>query len=200
MPTNRLVRQLKVPTARFDREFNAVAESLVRDLEITLGPLELRGRLAAIATGQLPSTVPGQREIDAFICHSSQDKESVARPVADDLKKRGFSVWLDEYELTVGKSVYSESDRWLRSSRYGVVILSPSFFARMWPQNELHALAALGAAEGRNKILPVWHEVDHADVAKFSPLLADVFAAKSSEGFVRVVDQIAAALRPGGAG
>lgn len=70
----------------------------------------------------------------------------------------------------------------------------------MWPQNELHALAALGAAEGRNKILPVWHEVEQADVATFSPLLADVFAAKSSEGIVRVVDQIAAALRPGPAG
>ncbi len=88
----------------------------------------------------------------------------------------------------------------MRNSRYGVVILSPSFFERTWPQNELHVLAALGAAEGRNKILPVWHEVDHADVAQFSPLLADVFAARSSEGLVRVVDQIAGALRPGGAG
>ncbi len=191
---DRVVRQLKVPTARFNREFNAVAESLIRDLGITLGPLELRGRLAAVATGQLPSTAPGRREIDAFICHSSQDKESVARPLADELKRRGFSVWVDEYELTVGKSVYSEIDRGLRNSRYGVVILSPSFFARMWPQNELHALAALGAAEGRNKILPVWHEVDHADVTKFSPLLADVVAAKSSEGLVRVVERIADAL------
>lgn len=197
---DRLVRQLKVPTARFDREFNAVADGLIRDLEITLGPLELRGRLAAVAAGQLPSAAQGRREIDAFICHSSQDKETVARPLADELKMRGFSVWLDEYELTVGKSVYSEIDRGLRHSRYGVVILSPDFFARMWPQHELHALAALGAAEGRNKILPVWHEVDHSDVANFSPLLADVFAAKSSEGMARVVDQIAAALRPGGAG
>ena len=197
---DRLVRQMKVPTARFDREFNSVAEGLVRDLQITLAPLELRGRLAAVATGRLPSTAPGRREIDAFVCHSSQDKESVARPLADELKKRGFSVWLDEYELTVGKSVYSEIDRGLRNSRYGVVILSLSFFERMWPQNELHALAALGAAEGRNKILPVWHEVERADVARFSPLLADVFAAKSSEGIVRVVDQIAMALRSRGAG
>lgn len=197
---DRLVRQLKVPTARFDREFNAVADGLIRDLEIALGPLELRGRLAAVATGQLPSAAPGPRQIDAFICHSGQDKETVARPLADELKVRGFSVWLDEYELTVGKSVYAEIDRGLRNCRFGVVILSPSFFARTWPQNELHALAALGAAEGRSKILPVWHEVDHSDVADFSPLLADVFAAKSSEGMNRVVDQIAGALKPGVAG
>jgi len=191
---DRLVRQLQVPTARFDREFNAVADGLIRDLEIALGPLELRGRLAAVATSQLPSAAPGPRQVDAFICHSSQDKEAVARPLADELRTRGFSVWLDEYELTVGKSVYAEIDRGLRSCRFGVVILSRSFFGRTWPQSELHALAALGASEGRNKILPVWHEVDHADVANFSPLLADVFAAKSNEGINRVVDQIAGAL------
>src|SRR5665213_3181736 len=154
---------MNVPTARFDREFNSVTDGLIRDLQITLGPLELRGRLAAVATGQLPSTAPGRREIDAFVCHSSQDKECVARPLADELKRRNFSVWLDEYELTIGKSVYSEVDRGLRNSRYGVVILSPSFFERMWPQNELHALAALGAAEGRNKILPVWHSVSRLE-------------------------------------
>ena len=45
---------MKVPTDRFAREFNAVADGLIRDLDITLGPLELRGRLAAVATGQLP--------------------------------------------------------------------------------------------------------------------------------------------------
>jgi len=191
---DRLVSQMTVPTGRIELEFNAVAERLIRDLDITLGPLELRGRLATVAAGQLPSTAPGQREIDAFISHSSQDKESVARPLADELKRRGFSVWLDEFELTLGKSVYSEIDRGLRTSRYGVVILSPSFFARPWPQHELHALAALGAAEGRNKILPVWHDVDHAGVARFSPLLADVIAAKSSAGVSSVVDQIAEAL------
>jgi hypothetical protein len=193
---DRLVRQLKIPTVRFEREFNAVANGLVRDLEIALGPLELRGRLAAVATGQLPSAASGPRLIDAFICHSGQDKATVARPLSDDLKARGFSVWLDEYELIVGKSVYAEIDRGLRSCRFGVVILSPGFFARTWPQNELHALAALGAAEGRSKILPVWHEVDHSDVANFSPLLADVFAAKTSEGLNKVVDQISAALNP----
>lgn len=191
-----LNRRLKIPTARFEREFHAVASGLIRDLEIALAPLELRGRLAALAAGKAPSAAPGPRHVDAFICHAGQDKAAVAQPIADALTARGFSVWLDEYELTVGKSVYAEIDSGLRRCRFGVVILSPSFFARAWPQNELHALAALGAVEGRNKILPVWHELDHSDVAQFSPLLADVFAARTSEGLNKVVDQIALVLRP----
>lgn len=197
---DRLVREMNLPTDRFDREFNASASGLIRDLEIALGPLELRGRLAAVAGGRLPSLAQGPREVDAFICHANQDKSTVARPLADELRTRGFSVWLDEYELTVGKSVYAEIDRGLRNCRFGVVILSPSFFGRAWPQNELHALAALGASEGRNKILPVWHEVNHADVVNFSPLLADVIAAKSNAGISRVADQIAGTLGSAAAG
>lgn len=100
---DRLVRRMKVSTEKFDREFNAVAEALIRDLQIALGPLELRGRLSAVAAGHLPSVEPGQRDIDAFVCHSSQDKESVARPLANELKGRGFSVWLDEYEIDRGQ-------------------------------------------------------------------------------------------------
>jgi len=52
----------------------------------------------------------------------------------------------------------------------------------------------LSAAEGRNKILPVWHNIDHAGVARFSPLLADVFAARTADGLPKVIDDIATAL------
>jgi hypothetical protein len=195
---DRMAQQFRMPTSRLDREFSGIASSLIRDLEIELGPLELRGRLAAVAGGQLPSIAPGVRDVDAFISHAGEDKPAVGRPLAEGLIVRGFSVWLDEYELTVGRSVYTAIDKGLRTWRFGVVILSRNFFAKTWPQNELHALAALGASEGRNKILPVWYGVEHKDVARFSPLLADVFAAKMSDGLNTVLDQIAAALKTEG--
>ena len=36
---------------------------------------------------------------DVFISHASEDKEEVARPLAEVLRRNGLSVWYDEFEL-----------------------------------------------------------------------------------------------------
>jgi hypothetical protein len=46
-------------------------------------------------------------DTDVFICHASEDKDTVARPLADALTVRGWSVWLDELELTADLAVNS---------------------------------------------------------------------------------------------
>lgn len=91
-----------------------------------------------------PADVP-----DFFISHASEDKEAVARPLADELKARGFRVWLDEFELRLGDSLRAKIDEGLRVSRFGVVILSPAFFSKRWPQQELNGLAAREMSGGR---------------------------------------------------
>jgi len=45
--------------------------------------------------------------------------------------------------------------------------------------------------EGRKVVLPVWHEVDRAQVAEFSLPLADILAADSRDGVESVADSIA---------
>jgi hypothetical protein len=72
-------------------------------------------------------------EHDLFIAHASEDKDAVARPLSEALLARGWSVWLDELELTVGDSLSSHIDSALARSRFGVVVLSPAFFAKPWP-------------------------------------------------------------------
>jgi len=69
-------------------------------------------------------------EWDAFISHASEDKETFARALADALCARGFRIWYDEFTLTVGDSLRRSIDRGLAHSRFGVVILSPNFFAK----------------------------------------------------------------------
>ena len=69
-------------------------------------------------------------------------------------------------------------DHGLARSRFGVVIISPSFFEKTWTQMELNALVALEADAGAKRILPVWHNVSSSDVAAKSPLLAAVRAAR----------------------
>ena len=41
---------------------------------------------------------------DVFISHASEDKDEIARPLADELIRRGLKVWFDEYELVLGDS------------------------------------------------------------------------------------------------
>ena len=77
---------------------------------------------------------------DVFISHAWEDKETIARPLAKALEAKGLKVWFDEFTLTVGDRLRRSIDRGLAGCRYGIVILSPHFFAKEWPQKELDGL------------------------------------------------------------
>jgi len=126
---------------------------------------------------------------DIFISHAWEDKEDIARPLAEALTAAGLRVWYDEFELTVGDSLGRSIDRGLKDSRYGVVILSPHFFAKEWPQKELDELSAR-EIQSVKVILPVWHNVTYDDVLKFSPRLADRLAVRTDKGLAEVVRQL----------
>ncbi|MEW6532052.1 MAG: toll/interleukin-1 receptor domain-containing protein [Thermodesulfobacteriota bacterium] len=134
---------------------------------------------------------------DIFICHASEDKEEVAKPVAEWLTQLGVSVWYDEFSLTLGDSLRRCIDKGLASSRYGLVILSPSFFSKEWPQTELNGLVAK-EIEGQKTILPVWHKISRREVLEHSPILADKVAAKTSEGLPTLIKRIVDAITPEG--
>ena len=126
---------------------------------------------------------------DVFICHASEDKDTVARPLAEALQKKGLRIWYDEYTLKMGDSLRRTIDRGLRESKYGIVILSQNFFAKEWPQKELDGLAAR-EIDGKKVILPIWHDLTREDVLRYSPMLADRLAAKTKDGMGHVVDMV----------
>lgn len=132
---------------------------------------------------------------DLFVCHASEDKDDVARPLTDVLTRRGRTVWLDELELTIGDSLRQRIDEGLRESRFGIVILSPSFFAKRWPQWELDGLAQREMLSGRKIVLPVWHRVTAEEVAAYSPPLAGRLAARTDGGLEAVADEIDAVFQ-----
>src|SRR5262249_34851197 len=39
---------------------------------------------------------------DIFICHAGENKDTVARPLANALAQAGLKVWYDEFTLTLG--------------------------------------------------------------------------------------------------
>lgn len=130
---------------------------------------------------------------DVFLSHASEDTESIARPLAEELRKRGFKVWFDKYQLKIGDSLRRSIDEGIARSKFGVVLLSPDFFSKVWTQRELDAL--LSKEELGNKVLlPIWHNISHDEINKYSPLISNRLAANTSNGVNLVVEQIVAVL------
>jgi hypothetical protein len=133
---------------------------------------------------------------DVFISHAWEDKGFV-RPLAEILRALGLKVWYDEFTLQVGDSLSRSIDAGLAESRYGLVVISPAFFKKQYPQHELRGLVARQTCEGRKVILPIWCGVTRDDVAKFSPSLVDQLAIHAATMASEDIGlQILAAVRP----
>ena len=127
---------------------------------------------------------------DLFLSHAREDKETIARPLYTALVREGVSVWFDEAVLRMGDSLRRKIDEGLARCRYGVVILSPRFLSKDWPQRELDGLVAKETASGEKAILPIWHELDRETVLRYSPPLADRLAGRSEDGIASLVKMI----------
>lgn len=129
---------------------------------------------------------------DVFISHASEDKAAVVRPLAEALRQRGVEVWFDEFELKIGDSLRRKIDAGLARSKFGIVVLSRSFFAKGWPQYELDGIVSRSVS-GEQTLLPIWHEITKDEVMAQSPSLVDKIA-RSATQFT--IDEIAAVIRP----
>ena len=127
-----------------------------------------------------PNNLMGGQTWDVFISHASEDKDTVARPLRDALTKHGVTVWLDEAQMRIGQSLRRKIDDGIRSSRFGVVILSDSFFRKGWTNHELDGLVTRTVA-GEQSLLPIWHDLTADEVMAYSPSLADKVAINTNE-------------------
>jgi len=134
------------------------------------------------------------KEYDFFICHASEDKKDVAEPLEKELKEKGAKVWLDKGVLTVGDRLLQKINEGMINSKYGIVIISPDFFKKDWPQIELAGLVQK-EINGEKVILPVWHNVDYEMVKSKSPILADRLASNTKEGIPHVANDMLIAAR-----
>jgi hypothetical protein len=140
----------------------------------------------------------GGQTWDVFISHASQDKEAVARPLRDALTHLGVTVWLDEAQLRIGHSLRRKIDEGIRSSRFGVVVLSKAFFDKGWTNHELDGLVTRTIA-GEQSLLPIWHDLTAENVRAYSPSLADKVAVSTADCSIEdIARQIAEVV--GGAG
>lgn len=142
--------------------------------------------------------VLGGQTWDVFISHASEDKAAVARPLRNALATLGVTVWLDEAEVRIGHSLRRKIDEGIRSSRYGVVVLSSSFFGKGWTNHELDGLVTRTVA-GEQSLLPIWHELAADDVRAYSPSLADKVALSTEQYSIEeIAEQIAEVVNGAG--
>jgi TIR domain len=135
-------------------------------------------------------------EWDVFISHASEDKDDFVRRLAHGLEEKGLKVWFDEFTLTVGDSLRRSIDDGLSRSRFGIVVISPAFLRKDWPQRELDGLVAR-EIRGVKVILPVWHNITADLIRKYSPTLADRLAVSSASGLGHVIAELLRAMGQG---
>lgn len=177
-----------------DRDPKPSLQRIVRGkldfLKMVRGPYDpVRMRLQE----QLANVWPEYREVlskekmeidamyDFFVSHASEDKDAFVSPLVTALECIGAKVWFDKSQLRIGDDLYEKIDEGLRRSRYGIIVLSPSFFGlqKTWTRREINSLMALEDADGRKRILPVWYNVDESDVARNNAFLATRFAIRT---------------------
>jgi len=153
-------------------------------------------RDVAVREPEEPDTgVLGGQTWDVFISHASEDKPTVARPLRDALAALGVTVWLDEAEMRIGHSLRRKIDEGIRSSRFGIVVLSESFFAKGWTNHELDGLVTRNVA-GEQTLLPIWHKLTADQVRSYSPSLADKVALDTDHNTISdIAQQIADVVR-----
>lgn len=142
---------------------------------------------------------PGARP-DAFISHSSHDKNRFVRPLVECLTEHGVGVWYDEYSLRPGDSLSASIDRGLVAARFGIVIISPAFIETAlqsgWTHYELRGIVSNSIGAPDRRIVPVWLDVTADDVRRWSPSLADLVAIRADMSIGGIALEIVQAIAP----
>lgn len=132
---------------------------------------------------------------DAFLSYSHEVKDSVARPLAEGLEKRGVSVWWDHDGIIIGDKFPRKIREGLNGARCGVVIVSRGYQDSGWGQTELGAMFGKGMT-----IFPVLHGVTAEEAQKSLPALLGRFMRPWNGSSESVMDEIANAIKEDRAG
>lgn len=104
---------------------------------------------------------------DIFISHSSKDKGSIVRNLAEQLRTLQLDVWVDEDVILCGDNILDEIKKGIDSSVCIALILTPAFFESNWASLEL----GLASSNDKCSIIPVLAGISIEEIAKKYPFL-----------------------------
>jgi len=104
---------------------------------------------------------------DAFISHSSKDKESYINMLYNELKILGCDVWLDEKNIITGDNILDEIKKGINDSLCVILILTQDFFKSNWTSLETGLSLSISSIQ----IIPVIVEMSDTAIAEKYPFL-----------------------------
>jgi len=139
---------------------------------------------------------PFQTKYDAFISHAVEDKLPVANDLCEKLEEAGLKIWYSGKELTVGDSLEKAIHKGLDRSRFGVVILSPTYLEKNWTRREFYTLLAK-EINSKTIILPVLYNITPNDLAMHDLTMADRYGLSMDRGMDIVAEKLVAVIKSG---
>ena len=131
-----------------------------------------------------------------FISHDSRDKDLIARPLADELKRQKISVWYDEYSLNMGDSLRESIEDGLKRCDKCVLVLSKNFLSNDgWAKAEYSSIFTRERVKKERVILPIRVDVSTEEIYDYSPLLSETVASIWDKGLETTIQFIKRALK-----
>ena len=190
---NKAIRELK-SLEREAKSYQSKLRSMSAPSISTIPSLYL-GNASYEELNAPPTYADDEKGYDVFISHASEDKEDVARPLAEALRSNGLNVWYDEFELKIGDSLRRKIDKGIANSNFGVIVISRAFISKGWTNYELDGLITR-AVNNEQVMLPIWHNVTKREVLNYSPSLADKLARSTTDFTVEeIADEIADVIK-----
>ncbi|MDD2402791.1 MAG: toll/interleukin-1 receptor domain-containing protein [Clostridia bacterium] len=106
---------------------------------------------------------------DLFLCHASEDKERLVRPVHEELIRRKLSCWLDEGEIQAGMDIDDMIYEGMKEAHATAVFFTKYFPKKYWTNKELEDFIAMG-----KPIIPVVFDLDEKDISNKYPSLSSI--------------------------
>jgi hypothetical protein len=133
-------------------------------------------------------------EYDAFISHAVEDKMPIANELCSRLEQAGLKIWYSGRELRVGDRLTQTIEEGLSRSRFGIVILSPTYVNKMWTLREFYSLLSR-EKEGKKIVLPVLYDITPEQLAQKDLTMAEMFSLRADKGIDHVVNVLTSEIK-----
>lgn len=105
---------------------------------------------------------------DAFVSHSSKDKERIVLELVQKLEERNIDVWLDANELLAGDTILDAVKKGVTTAICTILIITPAFLESFWTPVEIGFTLS---KTSESRLIPVLCNVTIEDVAQRFPML-----------------------------
>ena len=96
-------------------------------------------------------------ETSVFVSYGSADRPFASR-LADDLRRRGVKVWIDQTGIGPGERWLKKIEEAVAQSDFLIAVLSRSSVGSRWVRREIRLALTQGIEERRAKLIPVAYE------------------------------------------